>query len=523
MEAPAQPQVFAFIFPMAAGHINPSLPVARALVAFGHEVHYLCREQMRGAIEDTGAMFHSDVEVESELYDGRELDLFGASSSIGKELGIESEGFLERVFKIKAVQLEMQLPGVLRWFCTLGATAVAYCPMLNIEAAYAAKVLGIPSVALLTTAGPGSMPLAIEELLAMFNVTKEAMLLILESYEPNIEAVKRINASYDFNLLVANVFRPFGEMAVLQHSFTTLVTTCEELQDPMTPELTEIYKRDGVVFCFVGPLFDVEGAQRAAGHKFNGTSDEVETLSTTTCRVRLAKSVGRPVVLVSMGTVLCGDSPEIGWEGKHGSKNGLTGRELCRAAWKGVFEAFGNECAEDGPLLVVSVGPQQDPLGEVSPPANSLCVPVIPQVDILKAGVDVFLTHGGQNSFMEALANAVPLVVCPGFGDQQVNARKAEALGVGLQVARPVPHDGHEAAAAEQYSTDVAVALRRVISEQSFRAAADRWAERLRQAGGVPRAVDVMLRAAAAGQKDLCNKSQACTVPSLAKVHHAGA
>ena len=33
------------------------------------------------------------------------------------------------------------------------------------------------------------------------------------------------------------------------------------------------------------------------------------------------------------------------------------------------------------------------------------------QVDLLRLGVDVFLTHGGQNSFMEALSTGVPMVV----------------------------------------------------------------------------------------------------------------
>ena len=57
---------FAFIFPLASGHINPSLAIARSLVLQGHDVHYLCREQMREAIEDTGAMFHSDIETQPE-------------------------------------------------------------------------------------------------------------------------------------------------------------------------------------------------------------------------------------------------------------------------------------------------------------------------------------------------------------------------------------------------------------------------------------------------------------------------
>lgn len=66
---------FAFIFPMQSGHLNPSLPIARALVSQGHAVHYLCREQMREAIEDTGARYHNDYEVQLELYQNRKPSL----------------------------------------------------------------------------------------------------------------------------------------------------------------------------------------------------------------------------------------------------------------------------------------------------------------------------------------------------------------------------------------------------------------------------------------------------------------
>ena len=56
-------KTFAFAFGMASGHINPSLPLARRLVALGHKVHYLSREQMRSAIEDTGASFWNELEA----------------------------------------------------------------------------------------------------------------------------------------------------------------------------------------------------------------------------------------------------------------------------------------------------------------------------------------------------------------------------------------------------------------------------------------------------------------------------
>ena len=70
---------FAFIFGMASGHINPSFPVARNLIRQGHEVHYMCREQMREPIEHTGARFHDEITSCPEMYEGREPDIFGAT------------------------------------------------------------------------------------------------------------------------------------------------------------------------------------------------------------------------------------------------------------------------------------------------------------------------------------------------------------------------------------------------------------------------------------------------------------
>mmetsp|Transcript_95171 Transcript_95171/g.241882 ORF Transcript_95171/g.241882 Transcript_95171/m.241882 type:complete len:218 (+) Transcript_95171:1-654(+) len=193
----------------------------------------------------------------------------------------------------------------------------------------------------------------------------------------------------------------------------------------------------------------------------------------------------------------------MGWEGrqkdKTGNPRGLTGRDLCRAAWAGAFDAFGESSAEKGPLLIVSLGPQADPFGDLEPPANALCLPEVPQVDVLRLGVDAFLTHGGQNSFTEGLASGVPLLVCPGFGDQVVNAEKAEVMGVGLQVPRPDPDAGDEAIAAAQYRADVAERLRHVCSEKAYLEKASECAGRLQRAGGVPRAVEVMLTLAKGG------------------------
>lgn len=182
------------------------------------------------------------------------------------------------------------------------------------------------------------------------------------------------------------------------------------------------------------------------------------------------------------------------------------GRELCRAAWAAAFDVFGQISAEEGALLIVALGPQLEALGDLVVPANAICASVVPQVDVLRAGVSVFLTHGGQNSFTEGLANGAPLVVCPGFGDQVVNAQKAKTLGIGLSVLRPDCDEGGETTAAAKYRSEVAAALRSVADEERFSSAARGCADRLRKTGGVPRAVEVIVAAAsrhhlAKGQK----------------------
>lgn len=217
--------------------------------------------------------------------------------------------------------------------------------------------------------------------------------------------------------------------------------------------------------------------------------------------VRRARAAGRQVVLVSMGTVITGDGM-LGWHHREGGADGvhpgLTGCELCRGAWGGAFDAFGRSQAEEGPLVLVALGPQPDALGPLELPANCIAMPMLPQVDLLKAGVQLFLTHGGQNSFMEALAQGIPVVVCPGFGDQVENAAKAERLGVGLRVSRPRPAVEEVERAAQQYRVDVAQALSTVCKQEHFKVAATQCMEGLRHAGGVPRVVEIMLNATAA-------------------------
>lgn len=476
---------FAFVFPMASGHVNPALPVARALVSAGHKVHFLCREPLRQAIESTGASFYLDADYQTELHSGREPVGVQVADMLVKERGLEKEPTVYAFAKVYSSALELALPGTLRWLQTVRADAIMYCALFSSEAAYAGKVLGVTSVGLMTTAGPGSWGIAMTEFFGQSGCSAEGLEDILLTYRPHLDAVRRLNEAYDLGLSGRENFagEPVGCLTFNRHSEVVLVTTSAELQDPMTPEVEEAYASSGVVFEAVGPLLDKSGATRAA----QGTvSCGAEVLSAAGA----ARAAGRSVVLVSMGTVL---TKEPFWSLRPGGR-GVSGRELCQGAWGGAFDAFGSRAGE-GPLLLVAVGKKADALDGLEPPANAICAADLPQVDLLKAGVDLFLTHGGQNSFTEALAHGVPLVVCPGFADQPVNACKAQGLGVGLGVLRPDPDPGMEVAAMKQYREDVAASLTDVLSQERFLHAAASCGERLRLTAGVPRAVEVMFEA----------------------------
>lgn len=88
------------------------------------------------------------------------------------------------------------------------------------------------------------------------------------------------------------------------------------------------------------------------------------------------------------------------------------------------------------------------------------------------------------------------MVGCPGCADQPANAQKAQAMGVALQVDRPVPEDGEETAAMEQYRKEVALTLQRVFREARFKERAEEVSRGIKEAGGVPRATEILLEVA---------------------------
>jgi MGT family glycosyltransferase len=80
--------------------------------------------------------------------------------------------------------------------------------------------------------------------------------------------------------------------------------------------------------------------------------------------------------------------------------------------------------------LIVSKGPQAD---LIDLPTNAWGEEVVPQPAILP-GVDIVITHGGNNTTTEALHFGKPMVVLPLFWDQYDNAQRVQELGFGVRL-----------------------------------------------------------------------------------------
>ncbi|RWS09188.1 glycosyl transferase-like protein [Dinothrombium tinctorium] len=80
--------------------------------------------------------------------------------------------------------------------------------------------------------------------------------------------------------------------------------------------------------------------------------------------------------------------------------------------------------------FIVSKGQDSD---KYELPSNMWGEPRIPQMDILPL-VDLFITHGGNNSFVESLYCGKPMIILPIFMDQHDNAQRAVEMKIGIKL-----------------------------------------------------------------------------------------
>lgn len=112
-----------------------------------------------------------------------------------------------------------------------------------------------------------------------------------------------------------------------------LVTTIHPLADPVNEKDADFYRREGKEFRFVGPCLD---EPRGMNPEFSELFKEVEE----------ASAAKREVFYVSMGTVVTGDHPDHGWHACSGTA--LTGKQVCQAIYKTVFQVLGDSALTHG-------------------------------------------------------------------------------------------------------------------------------------------------------------------------------
>lgn len=162
----------------------------------------------------------------------------------------------------------------------------------------------------------------------------------------------------------------------------------------------------------------------------------------------------RPLVLATMGSVLT-KQPRF---------------------YQTCFEAFRARSEH----LVLGIGADIDPSALGAAPQNVTMLHHVPQLSLLRKASG-FISHGGMNSTMEALAFGVSLVVIPQTEEQEATARRVHDLKVGVFLER----DKVTAAALNE-------ALERILTQPEYTVNAQKMAAAIQESGGTREAVVVI-------------------------------
>jgi zeaxanthin glucosyltransferase len=146
-----------------------------------------------------------------------------------------------------------------------------------------------------------------------------------------------------------------------------------------------------------------------------------------------------------------------------------------------IFKTIATACADLDAQLVISLGdPKCDPT-EIKLAGNPIVVAYAPHAALI-ARSSVVVTHAGLNTTIGSLSAGVPLVAIPITNEQPGIATRLVRTGAGEMV--PL----------KQLTVDrLKQSIERVLDDVRYRQQAQRMQAIVRQAGGVKRAVDLIL------------------------------
>ena len=174
------------------------------------------------------------------------------------------------------------------------------------------------------------------------------------------------------------------------------------------------------------------------------------------------KLTGKPLIYASMGTL----------------QN--------RLIW--VFQTIASACEDLDVQLVISLGGSAKPESLPELAGNPLVVEYAPQLEVLEKAT-LMITHAGMNTTMECVKKGVPMVAIPVANDQPGVAARIAWTGAGELVTLKklnVP--------------SLKNAIRRVLTEESYKQNALRLQAATLAAGGVSRGADIIEQAVSTGK-----------------------
>jgi UDP:flavonoid glycosyltransferase YjiC (YdhE family) len=215
-------------------------------------------------------------------------------------------------------------------------------------------------------------------------------------------------------------------------------------------------------FRYVGPLLDVPNWSKSLQAKsLQAKSLQAKSLQPNSWEAPWSAQSDRPRALVACST----------------------GAQGQRDLFQRVINAVGTVEVE----ALATTGPNLD-IAELRAPKNMHVLRGAPHDRVMK-DVSVVVSQGGHGTVTRSLVNGLPQLILPMARDQAANAARIEAKGAGLRL----PPTASEA--------EIAAAVKRLIAEPQFKAAARRVGDAIKADIDGSCLVDEMEAIAVAGRR----------------------
>ncbi|MEH2206930.1 MAG: nucleotide disphospho-sugar-binding domain-containing protein [Nostoc sp.] len=148
-----------------------------------------------------------------------------------------------------------------------------------------------------------------------------------------------------------------------------------------------------------------------------------------------------------------------------------------------IFYHIAEACVGLDAQLVISLGGGLEPDALPNLLGNPLVVKYAPQLELLQKA-SLTISHAGVNTVLESLSNGVPSVAIPIANDHPGTAARIAWTGVGEFISL-----------SRLSTTKLREVIQKVLTQESYKENALRLQTAIRQAGGIPRTVDIIEQA----------------------------